>query len=208
MNRNDNEHCRLRRSVRQGRSVTALLPIMAAVFVAYLVIGLAMPVVPLHVHQGLGLGTFFVGHLPDRIGGAVVALVRVLIEVAGQALIWLAPWTALALVGAALTCCGYPLVYPGFGVVAVRRAPPESRGLRGGGLRRLSRPGAGARQPAARADREQGGLKRGVLREHPRRALRRGYRIASSLCARSSDNAAGLRGLQTMSRELNDRRST
>src|SRR5437773_11163406 len=41
--------------------VTALLPIMAAVFVAYLVIGVAMPVLPLHVHQGLGLGTFVVG---------------------------------------------------------------------------------------------------------------------------------------------------
>jgi MFS family permease len=42
-------------------AVTALLPLMAAVFVAYLVIGLAMPVLPLHVHQGLGLSTFLVG---------------------------------------------------------------------------------------------------------------------------------------------------
>src|SRR5205085_9993746 len=41
--------------------VTALLPIMAAVFIVYLVIGLALPVLPLHVHQGLGLGTFVVG---------------------------------------------------------------------------------------------------------------------------------------------------
>src|SRR3954471_24823066 len=39
----------------------ALLPIMAVVFVAYLVIGIALPVLPLHVHQGLGLGTFVVG---------------------------------------------------------------------------------------------------------------------------------------------------
>src|SRR4051812_50000216 len=45
----------------QGRPVAALLPIMAVVFVAYLVIGLALPVLPLHVHQGLGLGTFVVG---------------------------------------------------------------------------------------------------------------------------------------------------
>ena len=28
---------------------------------AFLVIGLALPVLPLHVHQGLGLGTFVVG---------------------------------------------------------------------------------------------------------------------------------------------------
>jgi MFS family permease len=69
------------------------------------------------------------GHLPDRIGGARVALISVLIEAAGQALIWLAPWSGLALVGATLTGFGYSLVYPGFGVEAVRRAPRQSHGL-------------------------------------------------------------------------------
>jgi MFS family permease len=69
------------------------------------------------------------GHLPDRIGGAKVALICVPIEAAGQALIWLAPRPALALVGAAVTGFGYSLVYPGLGVEAVRRVPPESRGL-------------------------------------------------------------------------------
>src|SRR5437868_4490879 len=48
-------------TARQSRSVVALLPIMAVVFVAYLIIGIALPVLPLHVHQGLGLGTFVVG---------------------------------------------------------------------------------------------------------------------------------------------------
>ena len=71
----------------------------------------------------------FFGHLADKLGGARVALVCVLIEAAGQASIWLAPWSALALIGAALTGFGYALAYPGFGVEAVRRAPPESRGL-------------------------------------------------------------------------------
>src|SRR5881396_2858886 len=42
-------------------SVTRLLPIMGVVFMAFLIIGLAMPVLPLHVHQGLGLSTFIVG---------------------------------------------------------------------------------------------------------------------------------------------------
>src|SRR5207302_9910973 len=65
----------------------------------------------------------------DRIGGPWVALVSVLIEAAGLALIWLAPWSGLALFGAVLTGFGYSLVYPGFGVEAVRRAPTESRGL-------------------------------------------------------------------------------
>jgi MFS family permease len=231
-----------------------LLPVMAVVLIAFLIIGLALPVLPLHVHQGLGLGTFvvglvtgsqfaaslisrvwsghysdsrgskravivglvmatgagllyllsllvaplrpvapqhrgspafakvigaiwvpgiglafssigfgaitafisllfvdrgwspawlafsafassfmmvrmFFGHLPDRLGGAKVALVSVLIEAAGQALIWLAPGATLALTGAVLTGAGYSLVYPGFGIEAVHSAPPESRGL-------------------------------------------------------------------------------
>jgi MFS family permease len=41
--------------------VRPLLPIIAVVFIAFLVIGLALPVLPLHVHQGLGLGAFLVG---------------------------------------------------------------------------------------------------------------------------------------------------
>src|SRR6266436_1672943 len=44
-----------------NRSAAALLPIMASVFVAFLVSGIAMPVLPLHVHEGLGLSTFVVG---------------------------------------------------------------------------------------------------------------------------------------------------
>jgi len=40
--------------------LAAMLPIIAVVFIAFLVIGLTLPVLPLHVHQGLGLGTFVV----------------------------------------------------------------------------------------------------------------------------------------------------
>jgi MFS family permease len=69
------------------------------------------------------------GHLPDRMGGAKVALVFALIEAFGQALIWLSPWAILGFVGAALTGFGYSLVYPGLGVEAVRRAPAEAQGL-------------------------------------------------------------------------------
>jgi MFS family permease len=75
------------------------------------------------------LARVLLGHLADMVGGAKVALIFVLIEAAGQGLIWLAPSSALALIGAALTGFGYSLVYPGFGVEAVRRAPPQSRGL-------------------------------------------------------------------------------
>jgi MFS family permease len=69
------------------------------------------------------------GHIADKVGGAKVALIFVLIEAAGQGLLWAAPSSATALVGCALTGFGYSLVYPGFGVEAIRRAPPESRGL-------------------------------------------------------------------------------
>src|ERR1700753_500706 len=41
--------------------IVALLPIMAAVSIGFLVIGIALPVLPLHVHQDLGLSTFIVG---------------------------------------------------------------------------------------------------------------------------------------------------
>jgi MFS family permease len=69
------------------------------------------------------------GHLPDRIGGAKVAFVSVFIEAAGLALTWLASSLGLAVAGAVVTGFGYALVYPGLGVEAVRRVPPQSRGL-------------------------------------------------------------------------------
>ncbi len=75
------------------------------------------------------LARIFFSHLADRIGGAKVALFFVLIEAAGQALIWLATRPETALVGAAFTGFGFSLVYPGFGVEAVRRVPAQSRGL-------------------------------------------------------------------------------
>src|SRR6516225_1299208 len=47
--------------VASPRVTLTLLPIMGVVFAAFLVIGVAMPVLPIHVHDGLGLGTFAVG---------------------------------------------------------------------------------------------------------------------------------------------------
>jgi MFS family permease len=69
------------------------------------------------------------GHLPDKMGGAKVALYCVVIEAVGLALIGFASTAVTAAVGAALTGLGYALVYPGLGVEAVRRAPSQSRGL-------------------------------------------------------------------------------
>jgi MFS family permease len=76
----------------------------------------------------IGARVFF-GHLPDKLGGAIVALVCVLIEAVGQLLIWGAGDPLFAYLGAALTGFGYSLAFPGFGVEAIKRAPPQTRGL-------------------------------------------------------------------------------
>src|SRR4051794_8447260 len=57
----------------------------------------------------------FLGHVPDKLGGARVALVSVMVEATGLALIWLAPTQAVAAAGASLTGLGFALVYPGLG---------------------------------------------------------------------------------------------
>lgn len=75
------------------------------------------------------LARVFFSHAADRFGGARVALFCVLIETAGQVLMWLAVRPELAILGAALTGFGFSLVYPGFGVEAVRRVPAQSPGL-------------------------------------------------------------------------------
>jgi MFS family permease len=75
------------------------------------------------------LARVFFGHAADKIGGAKIALICVIVEAAGQALLFIAPWAGLALAGAALTGFGWSLVYPGFGIEAVRRAPVGQQGL-------------------------------------------------------------------------------
>jgi MFS family permease len=80
--------------------------------------------------MGLGFvaARLLFGHLPDKIGGARVAIASVLVEAVGELLIWGAPNAVLACVGAALAGGGYGLGFQGFGVEAVRRTSPQSRG--------------------------------------------------------------------------------
>jgi MFS family permease len=74
-------------------------------------------------------GRALLGHLPDRLGGSRVALACILVEAAGQALIWFAPNATVALIGVTVTGLGYSLVYPGLGTEVVQAAPPQSRAL-------------------------------------------------------------------------------
>jgi MFS family permease len=69
------------------------------------------------------------GHLPDRYGGARIALLFVLVQSAGLLVMGLAGNSVLASSGAALAGLGYSLVYPGLGVEAVGGTSPENRGL-------------------------------------------------------------------------------
>jgi MFS family permease len=102
-------------------------------------------------------GVAFIGarllfaHLPDKIGGGKVALVCVLIEAAGQLLIWQADHVLMAYAGAALTGFGFSLAFPGFGVEAVRRAPPQSRGAAMGAFMAFLAISLGITGPAAGA---------------------------------------------------------
>ncbi len=68
------------------------------------------------------------GHLPDRTGGRKVAIISLLLEACGQALIWFAPSLTFAYIGTALTGFGYSLVFPSFGVQVARIVPAHSRG--------------------------------------------------------------------------------
>jgi len=71
----------------------------------------------------------FFAHYPDKFGGARVALVSLIIEVAAQLLIWKAPNAFAAIAGAGLTGIGMSLVFPSFGIIAAKKVAPENRGM-------------------------------------------------------------------------------
>src|ERR1700683_3361372 len=87
--------------------------------------------------SGFVLATFGVAYIatrlafggwPDRFGGARVGAWSLLVEACGLAMLWLAPMPAVAFAGAVLAGVGNALVFPSFGVEAVKRVPPASRG--------------------------------------------------------------------------------
>lgn len=75
------------------------------------------------------LARLLFGGLPDRFGGARVALLSAAVAGVGQLGMWLAPSGELAVAAAALTGFGFSLAFPAFGVEAIRRVPPQNRGV-------------------------------------------------------------------------------
>lgn len=75
------------------------------------------------------LARLLFGSLPDRFGGARIAMVSAALAGTGQLGLWLATSGPMAVAAAALTGFGFSLAFPSFGVEAIRRVPPQNRGV-------------------------------------------------------------------------------
>jgi hypothetical protein len=121
-------------------------------------------------------GRLLFGHLPDRIGGANIALIFVLIEASGQASDLAGSYLRT---GTVRSGCSWirllaRLSKPWRGSVPTRTTgEPQSRH---GSLRRISRFGAGSRQPRTWLGCEWSGSGCRLPSQHPGRALRCNHR--------------------------------
>lgn len=75
------------------------------------------------------LARLLFGTYPDRFGGARVAVASVAAATIGQIGLWSATSGAMAVAAAALTGLGFSLAFPSFGVEAIKRVPPQNRGV-------------------------------------------------------------------------------
>ncbi|HEY4183030.1 MAG TPA: MFS transporter [Kofleriaceae bacterium] len=75
------------------------------------------------------LARLLFGSLPDRFGGAHIAMASAAVATIGQVGMWLASSGPTAVAAAALTGLGFSLAFPSFGVEAIKRVPPQNRGV-------------------------------------------------------------------------------
>jgi predicted MFS family arabinose efflux permease len=98
-----------------------------------------------HQWQGTGIalscfgGAFVLmrilfGRLPDRTGGIPIAIISFAVEMVGQSLLFVAPASQTALLGAFITGAGCSMVFPSLGVEIVRRVTPQVRATALGGF--------------------------------------------------------------------------
>ncbi|TGL13327.1 MFS transporter [Leptospira meyeri] len=71
----------------------------------------------------------FFAQTVDQYGGKRIALIFSAVAIFGQGLLWQANHSSLAFLGAALTGFGYSLVFPAFGVEAVKNMEAKFRGV-------------------------------------------------------------------------------
>ncbi|WP_245322055.1 arabinose transporter [Mesorhizobium sp. WSM1497] len=131
------------------------------------------------------------GHLPDRYGGAKIALLFVLVQSAGLLLIGLAHSSVLASFGAALAGLGYSLVYPGLGAEAVGGTLPQNRGLAMGIYTGLSGCSDGSRKPSIGVGCRSSRFERRVLYQRRCHLLYNRHCFAFSLQRPSGHQAHG-----------------
>ena len=74
------------------------------------------------------LTRIFFASFPDKYGGLIIAFISLIIEVAGQMLIWTSASKTLAIIGCGLTGVGFSLVFPALGVLAIQKVKPQMRG--------------------------------------------------------------------------------
>ncbi|WP_223607855.1 MFS transporter [Chryseobacterium sp. OSA05B] len=74
------------------------------------------------------LTRIFFASFPDKFGGFKVAFISLIIEVAGQIMIWTSASKAVALIGCGLTGIGFSLIFPALGVLAIQKVKPQMRG--------------------------------------------------------------------------------
>lgn len=74
------------------------------------------------------LTRIFFASFPDKYGGFKIALISIVIEVAGQILIWTSASKTLAIIGCGMTGVGFSLVFPALGVLAIQKVNPQMRG--------------------------------------------------------------------------------